>query len=161
LDIRQLAVAHLWGQCSWEPEALAALFRVNARTIKRDLARARKAGDAPRRRKPLLSQVVAQAKLLLAECVQLRQWMQATAEKLLWSQPNILRMEALEIRLLREEARLVRLLAKFGEMVPLSTPTTSTRSHESGLLEADILAQAKAVLKQAVQDARRVTQDRE
>jgi DNA-binding MarR family transcriptional regulator len=48
--LRQKAVAHLWGEAGWKLRELSHLFSVTERTMKRDLRRARLAGEVNRSR---------------------------------------------------------------------------------------------------------------
>ena len=147
LSLRQRAVGHLWGMCGWEPEELAALFKVGERSIQRDLGRARALGDAPRRRtKHLAPQLVAEARKLLAQCQALRAVVYRAPRDLLLDADQTVWAHGICARLLKDEVRLAKLLTQLGAGQPVTLPYSCRPTQLDGLQEPQLMATARAFI---------------
>jgi hypothetical protein len=153
LSLRQRAVGHLWGMCNWEPQELAALFKISERSIKRDLGRARALGDAPRRRTKLLAPpLVAEARRLLAQCQSLRDLLDRPSGDLRLSLDNLIYVQGICARVLREEARLTRALVRVGAAQPVALPHACRPIELDGTREPELMAAARALVKEWISE---------
>ena len=117
--LRYKAVADLWRDCRWTVGALARLFGVSDRTIKRDLRAAREQGEVPPRRpRTPAAKLRQQAADMLSRCRALQESLLEMARTEDETEGRRTWAAATQARLLSEERRLVELLAALERARP-------------------------------------------